>query len=572
MEFLGMGAFLLSIIVAFGTVDDGPSSHRRRPVALASSVDGRWLDVANRESGTVSTIRIETLKVVAESKVGSGLTDLAVLGGNRVLAIDGPSARIILLTREDSGRLVMRSTRRITADPVRLRVSADGSRAAVASRWSNAVTIVAVGLDDSLVPGPTIGLPFAPRHLIWIDGVRLAVADAFGGRIAVVDADRGTIDSVRTIPAHNIGGLAMSVDGARLIVTQQFLNHRSETTADSIHWGFLLTNSLRSLRVSDLLTPDADLVPTSRLAHIGEPGIGAGDPAGLAVLPDGRVITALAGVGQVAIGRLEIPDSRRIDVGARPTAVLVDRDGRTAYVANTLDDTISVVDLQNGTSRRLSLGPKPPEREIDLGERLFYDARLSHEGWMSCQSCHGEGQTNGRLADTLGDGSFGDPKEVPSLLGVADTAPYGWNGGVPDLETQVRKSIKTTMRSREQTDVQVRALAAYLRTLAPPPTIREIDAPTAARGRAVFEQRHCDRCHQAPTYTSSKVFDVGLVDESGNAMFNPPSLRGVGRREPLLHDGRARTLDEVFTRFGHPRGAEYRSQEASDLVEFLRSL
>ena len=57
-------------------------------------------------------------------------------------------------------------------------------------------------------------------------------------------------------------------------------------------------------------------------------------------------------------------------------------------------------------------------------------AKLAHDGWFSCHSCHTDGHTNSRLNDSLGDGSFGAPKRVLSLLGVNDTAPWAWNGGI----------------------------------------------------------------------------------------------------------------------------------------------
>ena len=65
---------------------------------------------------------------------------------------------------------------------------------------------------------------------------------------------------------------------------------------------------------------------------------------------------------------------------------------------------------------------------------------------------------------------------------------------------------------------------------------------------------------------------VGLADEVGHRQFNPPSLRGVGRREPLLHDGRAATLDEVFRRYRHPREATLSDAEVDDLVAYLKTL
>ena len=94
----------------------------------------------------------------------------------------------------------------------------------------------------------------------------------------------------------------------------------------------------------------------------------------------------------------------------------------------------------------------------------------------------------------------------------------------------------------------------------------------ALRGREVFLARKCAACHAPPEYTSPERFDVGLSDEVGNRRFNPPSLRGVSRREPLLHDGRASTLEDLFRRDRHPRDSVLSTQEIGDLVAFLRTL
>src|SRR5262249_11144077 len=93
-----------------------------------------------------------------------------------------------------------------------------------------------------------------------------------------------------------------------------------------------------------------------------------------------------------------------------------------------------------------------------------------------------------------------------------------------------------------------------------------------ARGREVFRARECAECHAPPEYTSPGRFDVGLADEVGNRKFNPPSLRGVGGREPLLHDGRAERLGDVFRRVKHPNGAAYTDAAVNDLTAFLRTL
>ena len=202
---------------------------------------------------------------------------------------------------------------------------------------------------------------------------------------------------------------------------------------------------------------------------LGDVGYAAGDPAEIAYDARGRLLIALAGVDELAITASPDQAPRRTVVGRRPTAVISSPDGMWAYVADTLDDTVSVVEIATGVrAATISLGPRPEPTPADRGERLFSFARLSHDGWMSCQSCHTDGHTNSLLSDTLGDGSYGAPKRVPSLLGVASTGPWTWTGSIRRLEDQIRKSIATTMHGPKPTDGQVADLAAYLSSLTPP--------------------------------------------------------------------------------------------------------
>jgi cytochrome c peroxidase len=194
---------------------------------------------------------------------------------------------------------------------------------------------------------------------------------------------------------------------------------------------------------------------------------------------------------------------------------------------------------------------------------------------MSCQSCHTDGHTNGLSSDTLGDGSYGAPKRVPSLLGAAATGPWTWTGSMGRLEDQVRKSVATTMHGTKLADAQAADLTAYLASLAPPSSrLWESGASdeAIARGREVFRSRKCASCHEPPEYTTPRTYDVGLVDVMGNREFNPPSLRAVSRRDAFLHDGRARSLRDVFAGERHPRGLELSPREIDDLVAFLGTL
>src|SRR5262249_33737013 len=161
---------------------------------------------------------------------------------------------------------------------------------------------------------------------------------------------------------------------------------------------------------------------------------------------------------------------------------------------------------------------------------LFHDAKLSFESWYSCQSCHPDGHTNGRLNDNFSDGTFGTPKRVLSLLGVKDTGPWAWNGKIADLHVQVRTSLRSTMQWPAPAEKDVRDITAFLGTLPPPPSVTQarwtIDAEAVRRGRKVFAGQKCATCHAPPTFTSLRSYDVGLRDEAGETKFNPPSLRG----------------------------------------------
>ena len=114
-------------------------------------------------------------------------------------------------------------------------------------------------------------------------------------------------------------------------------------------------------------------------------------------------------------------------------------------------------------------------------------------------------------------------------------------------------------------------LAAYLRTLELPEVDTAPESALLAEGREAFDRYACSRCHAAPAYTSPGVHNVGLTDELGRDRFNPPSLRGVKFRRALLHDGSARSLEEVFD--VHPGlGVEVSTDDLPALIAFLRTL
>lgn len=571
----GCAALVIALMACTGTAPAAAESGGlRKPTALVLAEDGRRLFVANRNHGTVTVVDTAGLAVVGESPVGRTLSALVPAPGGRLLATDERADHLLLLEPDGMGvRVAARID--VPAYPVDVRTSADGRTAFVASLWSRRVAFV--DLEARRVAA-TIDLPFCPKVLLPLDADgKLLVADAFGGNLAVIDTKTAAVDSVRAVRAHNIAAMAVHPTDRRVLVAHQTLYTTGHTTSDDIHWGFLVTNAFRHLSFDALLDPAADLTRDGALLTFSRPGDGAGDPAGLAIAADGTMVVPLAGIDKVQVGTIAHADGLRAAVGRRPTAVAVDPQAGRAFVANSLDDTLSVVDIEEvETVATLPLGTEPKLSIVEQGERLFTDARISQEGWMSCQSCHANGHSSHLRADTLGDGAYGSPKRVPSLLGVGDTAPYAWNGSMPDLEGQIKKSVTTTMQGRGLSDAQAGAIAAYLRTLAPPPSANALngrrDPAAIGRGGLVFDRR-CQSCHRGPSFTAAATFDVGLSDGDGPAEFNPPSLRGVSQRDAFFHDGRAGSLKDVLVKFEHPGDGEPLSgADLADLIAFLNDL
>ncbi|MBW8885886.1 MAG: hypothetical protein JF612_14180, partial [Planctomycetia bacterium] len=352
----------------------------------------------------------------------------------------------------------------------------------------------------------------------------------------------GELAILREIPGHNIRGLGVSPSGEMLVVAHQMLNDLAHSVRNDIHWGLLMTTDLRWLKLDSVLTGGEHLYHSGHMHPLGESGRGGGDPGSLDIAADGTVVVAISGVNEVAFGKEGDFSMQRLPVGRRPTAVKLSRDGATAYIANTFDDSISVLDLgRREITSTISLGPSPDLNLAQRGELLFYDARLSHDGWMSCHSCHTEGHSNGQMNDNFSDRSFGSAKRVLSLLGVKDTLPLAWSGQIKTLEEQIQNSVTGTMQREDAlASEDVAALAAYLRTLELPPPLDQLrgtrDHAAIERGRLIFERRDCASCHAPPTYTSPAAYDVGLRDAQGLKIFNPPSLRAVSHLDSYFHD------------------------------------
>ena len=579
--------------------DGRPGPRRPQAIALLQDTPAGEVVLVGNRTGTVSVIRTDDLTLLGEAPVGRNITALTPVpsgsgrpgGSGQIVALDHDAHELLLLRPGDglwtapgpfpaaAGNPLFEVEAAIPTCRYPIRAVALDSALVVSCLWSRQVRYHDLGGPDGVAEGLrtprwTAELPFEPQELVFLDDRQLLVADAFGGGLAVVSVAGGELLRVTELSSHNLRGLTLLPDG-RIAIAHQELHTGMHTTSDDIRWGVFITNSVSLLPVDDLVSGNPRLVRRTRIMDLGDVLTPSGDPAAMVVSPEGELVIALSGVGRLAFGATDARRMSHARVGLGPSAIAAGRselgDG-LLYVANTRSDEVSVVSLELQTEvARVPLGPPAPLTAAERGELLFHDATLSLRGWMSCASCHTGGHTNHRLSDTLGDGQYGAPKRVLSLLGVADTKPWAWDGQIRQLEDQVEKSVRTTLRGRDLEVREVDDLAAYLRTLELPEVSEPGETALIAAGREAFDRYTCNRCHTAPVYTSPGAHNVGLTDEVGNNRFNPPSLRGVKFRRALLHDGSAKSLEEVFE--VHPGfDVEVQTPDLPALIAFLRTL
>ncbi len=544
-------------------------TQRREPAALV--VQGNYLLAANRQSGTITVIDRSRGTILAEHAIADRISDVASVPGASCLLVVDDQRRQLFCVRWEEDRPAVRNIAELPIAGSQLVFDEDRRIAYITAKWSH--RLLAVTLNDDLEqagPIQSLELPLAPRELLLLPEQKtLIVADAFGGRLAVVDAEKLALAGVRETQGHNIRGLALSADGKSVLIAHQQIPDGALADYEEVHWGRMISNAVEVVGISKLINGDDSKTVEGWLDRFGDVGSAMADPSGVLAGPGGLTAVAFSGVGEVAVDYKGY--KKRIPVGTFPAAMTAA--GGRLYVANRLDDSISVIDLNRGElMQTISLGPRPRSTSEERGERLFFNAKLSHDGWLSCHSCHTEGHTSGLVVDTLGDGDYGAPKLVPSLLGTRDTQPWSWDGSAGLLREQVQKSLTTTMHGEPLSARDMEDLFAYLTSLDPPPPAGSAPKELIHEGQGVFKAQGCVNCHAPPAFTTPVTVDVSLLDEHKRSRFNPPSLRGVSQRQRYFHDGRANRLEDVLLKVRHQLDEPLGKHDAQALLAFLRSL
>ena len=603
--------FLASLpVVSFA---DGPEYCS--PAFLVSDRSGTNIYIADATACRILHLDSRHRRVVREIALPDSPTGMAMTkAGDRLYVTSRSTRGDVFVVDLDQGNVasVLKAGHTGMA-PV---LSADESILYVCNRFENSISVIDVRDGRAVSDLRLVREPVAAA--LTADGRILAAvnhqsddpsdAPHVAAAVTLIDVlEGGAISHVR-LPNGSVAGRGVCISPGDRYAFVSHILARNHLPATQLENGWLITNA-----VSVIDLEKKELLGAVILDDVGR---GAANPWGVACTADGqRLCVALAGVHEVAV--IDLPEMvKRLREFRRKAAESGRRNGVNYYV----EDTYTAFGFLKGLKKRMTLsgqGPRhiavaggklyagmyfsgtlecvdltdleqepesiplrsgPPPEPARRGESLFNDASICFQGWQSCASCHPEGRADGLNWDLTNDG-IGNFKNAKSLLFADQTPPSTMTGVFESLEECVSLEIMTILFAGRQ-DENAAAIVSYIRSLKPvvsPHLKRGRLSVSVLRGREVFREAGCSDCHRGEYFTSGSTKDVGTFSAGDHrGSFDIPSLREAWRTAPYLHDGRARTVEEVITKFNpagkHGETADLTDQQIADLVNYVLSL
>jgi cytochrome c peroxidase len=267
---------------------------------------------------------------------------------------------------------------------------------------------------------------------------------------------------------------------------------------------------------------------------------------------------------------------------------------------------------------------------IALGQKLYFDKRLSENGKQSCNDCHLVDQNRAGVDnEPTSEGAHGKrgDRNSPTTLNAGFHFAQFWDGRAKDLVEQAKgpvlNPVEMAMPDEKEVIKRLEADANYpkLFKAAFPEEDKPINYNNFARAVAAFERTlitrdrfddflkgedkalnaqelqglslfltvGCTTCHVSPTIGGNMYQKIGLIHPYANTndvgrikvtgeewdqyRFKVPSLRNVALTYPYFHDGQARDLRSAVKQMAYMQlGKELTDNEISSLTAFLNSL
>lgn len=271
--------------------------------------------------------------------------------------------------------------------------------------------------------------------------------------------------------------------------------------------------------------------------------------------------------------------------------------------------------------------------KVALGQKLYFDNRLSKGETQSCNTCHNlatYGVDN--LPTSPGDKGENGDRNSPTTLNAALHANQFWDGRAAHVEEQagmpITNPVEMAIPSEKFLEDRLRGIEEYVKMFAAaypedaqPVTYANLRSAIGAferklvtpsrfdeylkgdksaltlqekQGMATFVNVGCTTCHSGVAvggsmiqkfgvhhpyweYTKSAHIDNGRMNVTGDSidqfMFKTPSLRNIEKTGPYFHDGSVTSLTEAIKIMGKVQlDVDLTESQLANLEAFLKSM
>jgi len=589
----------------------------KTPLNLAASPDGRALYIACEASHTVVVVDTKKLETVDEIEVGGQPNDVA-------FSPDGSRAFVTNRLDDSVSVIDVKSRKVIRTIPV-----GDEPHGILPDRQGRFIYVLNTSSDDiSVIDAKTLKETkrLSASRCPWSlslspDGKLLAATNTLSrfvpfrtpcmSEVTIINTELAVVENRAVVPGANLlQGIDWHPGGEFALTTLDRTKNLVPMTR--LLQGWTITNGL------GIIWRDGEVDQVL----LDEPHLCFPDPADVDISPDGKyALVTSSGSDRVAVVDVEklislvkgsseyerkhvLPNHlgkptefivKHIPTGYSPRGVLFTPDGKMAFVANALDDSVTAIDMTRLEAvKRIDLGGPGEITQIRRGERIFHSARVTFRRQFSCHTCHPDGHIDGITYDIEPDGIGTSPVDNRTLRGILDTAPFKWEGTNPSLQRQCGPRLAMFFtRIQPFTPEQVMDLEMYICTIPRPPNrYRPVGGkltPAQRRGKAMFERtrtrsgkvipedKRCVTCHFQPLFTDRSRRNIGTKMKYDRELeFDVPHLNNIYDSAPYLHNGIAQTLEEIWTTFNpydqHGVTNDMTKDQLNDLIEYLKTL
>ncbi|HEX5036425.1 MAG TPA: cytochrome c peroxidase [bacterium] len=320
------------------------------------------------------------------------------------------------------------------------------------------------------------------------------------------------------------------------------------------------------------------------------------------------IALAAAGCAQKPSGEKPPPSS---EISASPGATAPSPETAPAIPASNPAKEAPWLNVPLGLdNENLNIPPDNPltPEKVALGKLLYFDARLSGDGKVSCASCHNpeQGWTDNEPVSSGIHGKKGTIS-APTVVNATYMGLQFWDGRAATLEEQslgpIVNPVEMGMASHDAMIAvckNIPGYAAYFKKAFGDETITKERVSQAiasfertilsgnsrydrwtfgdkmamneseVRGRDLFfGKANCTRCHAGPNFSDSQFHNLGVGQKKpkpdqgrfavtkakeDRGAFKTPTVRDITRTAPYMHDGSEATLEAVVEFYN--RGGE----------------